>query len=101
MLTVLTFFCSNLLFNESVSTSCESERDIKETVNTAVGKRLMAAVGTFNSNIQICGRLRQFWLWRPHYKLSKKKVQTLHHFNWLLSAVLWVACQWTVVNTVI
>ena len=30
--------------------SCESELDFRDTVNTAVGKRLAAAVGTFSSN---------------------------------------------------
>ena len=33
--------------------SCESEHDFRDTVNTAVGKPLAAAVGTFSSNMPL------------------------------------------------
>ena len=33
--------------------SRESERDFRDTVNTAVGKPLAAAVGTFSSNLPL------------------------------------------------
>ena len=33
--------------------SLESERDFRDTVNTAVGKPLAAAIGTFSSNISL------------------------------------------------
>ena len=43
----------NLVLWPHISSSHESERDFRDTVNTAVGKPLAAAVGTFSSNLPL------------------------------------------------
>ena len=49
----ITKFTLKITLLSTKKTSCESERDFRDTVNTAMGKPLAAAVGTFSSNMPL------------------------------------------------
>ena len=49
----ITKFTLKIMLLSTKKTSCESERDFRDTVNTTMGKPLAAAVGTFSSNMPL------------------------------------------------